>query len=134
MNASVGDSFDPERTVPNRDHGPTALRGAAAGPWPVIAPCLRCAPQSPLPSDFERAVMDTAAHARYTGHCESVLRSRCRWVAATAAGLMIVAFATLLLLRSPWLAAVPAALAVAAAWRWAVFSAAADELHSESPR
>jgi hypothetical protein len=129
MNASVGYTFDPERTVPNPDHEPIAAR-----PWPVIVPCLRTDPQSPLPSDFERAVMDTAAHARYTGHCESVLRNRCRWVATTAVGLLVLAVATALVLKSPWLAAIPGVLSVAAAWRWAVFSAAADELHAESAR
>ena len=123
MNASVGANFDPERTVPNPDHASIAAR-----PWPVIAPCLRGAPQSPLPSDFERAVMDTAAHARYTGHCATALRNRCRWIAGTAAALLGLAAATAFFLPSAWLAAIPGALAVAAAWRWAVFSAAADEL------
>jgi hypothetical protein len=134
MNASVGDTFDPERTVPNADREPSPLRGTASRPWPVIPPCLRSAPQSPLPSDFERAVMDTAAHARYTGHCAAALRSRCRWVAAAAAGLLLLVLVTVLYLPSPWLALIPGVLAVAAAWRWAVFSAAADELHAESPR
>jgi len=134
MNASVGDTFDPERTIPGLVHAPAARGAVATGTGPVIAPCLRGAPRSPLPSDFERAVMDTAAHARYTGHCESVLRSRCRWVAGTAVALLALAAATAIYLPNPWIGTIPGILGLAAAWRWAVYSAAADELGTEAPR
>jgi len=130
MTATARDTVDPERAAP--DHEDAALGGRRGAATPVFAPCLRVVPESPLPSDFDRAVMDTAAHARYDGRCEDVLRAKCRRYAA--AGGSLLAFAALLayLLSSAWLAAVPAALALFAAWRWAVTSAAADELRTET--
>lgn len=134
MNASVGETFNPEHTVPNPGAGMPRSPDVPVGQAPPVPPCLRTAPQSPLPSDFERAVMDTAAHARYTGCCEQVLRAQCRKCFVAGAGLVAIAVALVVYVPAPWLAAVPAALAVGAAWRWAVFSAAADELRSESAR
>jgi hypothetical protein len=78
--------------------------------------------------------MDTAAHARYTGHCEHVLRAQCRRCVVTGASLVAIAVAFVVYVPAAWFAVVPATLAVGAAWRWAVFSAAADELRAESDR
>jgi len=61
-----------------------------------------------------------------------VLRSRCRWVAGTAVALLALAMATAIYLPIPWLGSIPGVLALAAAWRWAVYSAAADELGADT--
>ena len=130
MNASVGDAFDPERTVPNSETTAGVLRHGPARSVLVVAPCLRAAPKSPLPSEFERAVMDTAAHAR----CEEVLRMKCRRCAIAGTSLLAFAGVLALSLSIPWLGAIPAGLAVGVAWRWAVLSAAADELRAHAAR
>lgn len=132
MNASVGDTFDPERTLPNPESGMATWRDRPAARPPVIAHCLRAAPRSPLPSDFERAVIDAAAHARYAGRCERVLRRECRRCVIAGVSLLAIAAALALYLPTPWLAAVPIGLAVGVAWRWAVVSAAADEIRAEA--
>ncbi len=131
MSANVEDRFESGRAAPvatgsTRDTQPA---------WrPVLSHCLRATPESPLPSDFERAVMDTAAHVRFEGGCEAVLRAKCRWCAIGGGSLLTLALGLAVYLPSPWLASIPTALAVVTGWRWAIFSAAADELRAEPRR
>lgn len=129
MSANIGDRFESRSNV---TAGAAVLREAAAERAPILAHCLRVTPRSPLPSDFERAVIDTAAHARYDGGCEARLRRRCRWCAIGGGSLLLLALLVVLYLPAPWLAAFPTAVAALAGWRWAVYSAAADELRAEA--
>jgi hypothetical protein len=129
MSASIGDLLESRR---NAAASVGAAPETARQQAPVLAHCLRVTPRSPLPSDFERAVMDTAAHARYDGGCEARLRSRCRWCAIGGGSLLVLALLLALYLPTPWLAAVPAAVAALTGWRWAVYSAAAAELRAEA--
>jgi hypothetical protein len=129
MSVSVEDRFESRRTTIAATN---ARRITNPGGPPVPTHGLRGTPESLLPSDFERAVIDTAAHARYGGGCEALLRRKCRWCAIGGGGLLTFALGVVVYLPAPWLAAVPAAFAILTGWRWAVLSAAADELHAES--
>jgi hypothetical protein len=131
MSASVCDRVESPR---NASAGTALSRAAATERHPVLAHCLRITPRSPLPSDFERAVMDTAAHARDHGACEALLRARCRSCALGGGGLLALAVLVALWLPTPWLAVIPTAVASLAGWRWAVYAAAADELRADSAR
>ena len=132
MIAHIGGPIDPQRTASDRDTRWGAVRETSAAGARAATPYLRATPQSPLPSEFERAVVDTAAHARYTGRCEAALRLGCRRCAVVGAGLLALAATLAFCLPTPWLATVPVALAAVAGWRWAVLSAAADELHAHA--